>query len=99
MLQKCLNDSKVNCEPLSVTKVSRTSKQLNNSDYLLIVSLAVRLAIAKICGHFVSASTMTKNVVPGTKPAKSACSLSHGLLGFVQCCGLHFSRLLVACNT
>lgn len=54
----------MNCEPLSVTKVSGTPKQLHEVGDLWIVSEAVHLGKLYTSGYFVNASTIIKNILP-----------------------------------
>lgn len=62
----------MNCEPLSVTKVSVTPKQINKVDSLWIVSEAVQFGILYTSGHFENAFTVTRNILPWIGPVKSA---------------------------
>ena len=83
---KDLNSAEVNCGPLSVTICSGSPYAANSSRSLTTVFDVDVVVISKTSGHLEWASMMTKNEVPIKRPAKSRCSLCHGLAGQVHGC-------------
>ena len=75
------NSSGVNCEPLSITSCCGMPYRANISRSFAIVASLVMLGIISTSNHFEWLSTTIRNILPMNGPAKSMCTLYHGIFG------------------
>ena len=73
------NSPKVNCEPLSLTSCCGMPYRANISRRFAIVASIVMLGIISTSNHFEWLSTTVRNILPINGPAKSMCTLYHGI--------------------
>ena len=75
------NSSEVNCEPLSLTSCCGMPYRANISRRFAIVASIVMLGIISTSNHSEWLSTTIRNILPMNGPAKSMCTLYHGIFG------------------
>ena len=85
-LQKFENSEETNCGPLSLTSCLGRPCIANVPSKTFIVLVTVVDVMSTISGHLEKALTSIKKVLPIKGPAKSKCTLTHGLAGHIHGC-------------